>query len=92
MTHTDNTKDEPPIAAQLLAYLNENPQAQDTLEGMVWWLLEQRVRFYTTSVKQALAELVAEGLVLEHQGPDGRLHYRLNRRRARRIRERLRQA
>jgi hypothetical protein len=92
VTQADDTRDEPPITDQLLAYLDENPQAQDTLEGLVWWLLERRARFYTTRVKEAIAELVAQGLVLERQGPDGQIHYRLNPRRRRQIRARLKQS
>lgn len=92
MAHENGTKDEPPIADQLLAYLDENPQAQDTFEGIVWWLLEQRLKFYTARVKEALAELVDQGLVLERQGPDGQIHYRLNSRRRRQIRARIKQS
>ena len=89
MTHEDGKTNEPPIADQLLAYLDENPQAQDTLEGIIWWLLERRVKFFTERVKEVLAELVDQGLVLERQGPDGQFHYRLNPRQRRQIRARI---
>lgn len=91
MKHEDGGA-EPPIADQLLAYLDENPRAQDTLEGIVWWLLERRVKFYTARAKEGLAQLVSEGLVLERAGPDGQLYYRLNQRRRQQIRARLSQA
>jgi hypothetical protein len=67
-------------AHDILAYLIENPGAQDTLDGIVqWWLLEQRIRGQTAEVKEALAELVAKKFVLVRKGKDSRTHYRLNR-------------
>lgn len=71
------------IAREILAYLAEHPDAQDTVEGIVeWWLLEQKIQRHTAQVKEALAELVTKGLVLEHKGRDGRFHYCANRRRS----------
>ena len=64
----------------ILAYLVENPDAGDTLDGIVeWWLLNQRIRFETQSVSQALAKLVADGLIVEQRGPDSRVIYKANR-------------
>lgn len=68
-----------PVALQILSYLSTHPNAQDTVEGIAeWWLLEQRIRHVSRHVKQALAELVAQGMVLERTGEDARVHYRLN--------------
>jgi DNA-binding PadR family transcriptional regulator len=84
MEQSEKTK----IAREILAYLAEYPDAQDTLEGIVeWWLLDQAIKNRTKNVKEALAELVAEGLVIEREGRDGRIHYRVNRRKRREIRE-----
>lgn len=67
------------IARDILTYLVEHPYAQDTLEGIVeWWLLEQKIRFQTRLVKEALEELVAKGLVDEIKGANSRIHFRLN--------------
>jgi len=77
---------------EILAYLAEHPDAQDTLEGIVeWWLLEQRIKRWTARVKEALAELVSRGLVLERQGKDSRILYRINHRKRREIRVLLKQ-
>jgi hypothetical protein len=75
------------IAQDVLAYLVEHPQAQDTLEGIThWWLLEQEIIRRTADVRSALAELVAKGLVMEHRGEDGRVHYRINQQKSEEIR------
>jgi predicted transcriptional regulator len=80
------------IAAAILAYLAEHPKAQDTLEGIVeWWLLEQEIKRRTAMVREALAELLAKGLVVERKGRDGRMHYRLNRHKRREIAALLKQ-
>jgi DNA-binding transcriptional regulator PaaX len=67
------------LAHQILAYLAEHPLAQDTLEGiMEWWLLDREIVYQTTAVRSALAELVANGLILETRTKDSHAHYRLN--------------
>lgn len=74
------------IAHDILAYLVDNPAAEDTLEGIAeWWLLEQRAKQRIPQVKEAIAQLVADGLLLEQRGKDARIRYRVNRRRHRRI-------
>jgi len=74
------TSGKPRIVYQILAYLTEHPQAQDTLEGILeWWLPEEQSKSRTGQVKEALG-------VLEHTGRDGRVHYRMNRRRSGEIR------
>ena len=67
------------LAHQILAYLAEHPLAQDTLEGILeWWLLDREITHQTSAVANALAELVAKGLILETRAKDSRAHYRLN--------------
>ncbi len=64
---------------RILAYLVQNPNAQDTLEGIVeWWLLERHTKSTVLTVKEALAELVGAGLVLERRGEESRIYYKLN--------------
>ncbi len=68
------------IAREILAYLMDHPDAQDTVEGVVqWWLLERQMRYQVPLVKDALAELVKNGLVLEHKSKDSRVYYQANR-------------
>lgn len=69
------------IARDILAYLSEHPQAQDTVQGIVqWWLLEQEIKSRIRQVERALASLVAERFVVERKGKDSQIHYRINRR------------
>src|SRR5262245_34474023 len=67
------------IISAVLQYLIENPNAQDTIEGVAgWWLLKQEVGRRTQEVKEALDELVAHGYVLEIVGGDSRTYYSVN--------------
>lgn len=76
------------VGYQILDYLVEHPEAQDTLEGIVeWWLLERQIKFQTARVKEALSELIVKGLILEHKGIDSRTHYRINQRKYEKIQE-----
>jgi len=73
---------EQPIAEEILGYLVARPNAQDTLEGIVeWWLLEQKITVQTARVKETLAGLIADGLIIEGQAGESRSLYKLNRRR-----------
>lgn len=75
------------IAQGILEYLLENPNAEDTLEGVVqWWLLERTIKQQTLAVEKALASLVDEGLVVAVKGRDFRVHYRINKKKRDRIR------
>jgi Fe2+ or Zn2+ uptake regulation protein len=68
------------VARTILDYLQRNPEAQDTLEGIVqWWLPEQHRNPPTATIKEALDKLVAAGLISEHKGQDGRVSYRVTR-------------
>ena len=71
--------DKSQVGNEVLAYLVDHPNAQDTLEGIVeWWLLERTIKFQEAQVNKALAELVAKGLVIEQKGNDSKIHYRVN--------------
>jgi hypothetical protein len=74
------------IAYNILAYLAENPEAQDTLEGIVgWWLSGQAVKSNTALIEGALTELVNRGLVLARSGKGTRTYYKVNRRKMKEI-------
>ena len=66
------------IAQAILDYLRKHPQAQDTLAGITeWWLPEQAIKSNTATVKEALDQLVLEGLLSEHRGKDAQVSYRI---------------
>jgi hypothetical protein len=78
------------LALRILAYLDENPDAHDTSEGIVeWWLLERDIRARQGEIEDALAELTAEGWVIASLQTDSRVRYRLNPERAPEIRDQL---
>ncbi|MGH7889531.1 MAG: hypothetical protein ACRENF_03165, partial [Thermodesulfobacteriota bacterium] len=78
------------IKYEILAYLSDNPDAGDTMEGIVeWWLLEQRIKREAEKVKNALSELVAKGLIIENKRKSSGAYYRVNRRKYRKIQSML---
>lgn len=69
----------------------DNPEAKDTIEGIVeWWLLQQEIKWWTAEVNQALAELVSKQFVLAQKGKDLRTRYEVNPRKLDEIRMQLR--
>ena len=80
------------IAREVLGYLIDNPDAQDTLEGIVeWWLLERKIDSRNVKVREALAELIDRGLILERAGSGSRPRYLINADKQEEIRALLRQ-
>ena len=68
------------ICYYILSYLSDNSDASDTLDGIVeWWLLNQRLKFETRNVSEALDGLVSEGLILKREESGSRVSYRINR-------------
>ena len=68
-----------PVAKQIMAYLGTHRDAQDTLQGIAeWWLLEQRIGAVITETRNALAELVDRGLLIERNERDGGVRYLLH--------------
>ena len=84
-------KEQRDIGYYILAYLSDNPDAGDTFDGIVeWWLLDQRIKFETRNVSEAVARLVSEGLIVEHEASDSRIIYKVNRAMEQAIRNKLR--
>ena len=64
----------------MLDFLINHQDAGDTIDGIIdWWLVEQQIKHQTKAVKEALAELVKNQLIIERKGMDSRSHYRINR-------------
>ncbi len=76
---TDATRQ---IAYHILSYFAENPDAQDTLKGISeWWLSERPGRPNAAAVEEAVASLVAGGLVVASAREGAQTYYKVNRRR-----------
>lgn len=81
------------LCRDILSYLLDNPQGQDTLEGIAeWWLMEREIRREVRRVRRALVLLIDDGLLAEKTGADGTVRYRLNPERLDEIRDRARGA
>jgi predicted transcriptional regulator len=66
------------IAREILSYLHDHPDAQDTIEGiMQWWLLEKKVPVQEQSFQAVLTDLVKKGL-LNKVMKQARVFYKLN--------------
>lgn len=79
------------MSDDVLTYLVQHPEAQDTLEGIAeWWLLERRILDTVGNLETVLDDLVKRGFLLATQPAEGRCRYRLNREREREIRGHLR--
>ena len=62
-----------------MLYLDENPNAGDTADGILqWWLLERTIVEQQEALNRALDCLVDRNLIIAVQTADGRRHYHLN--------------
>jgi hypothetical protein len=69
------------VADDIQAYLESNPNAADTLEGIVkWWHARVRYEEARQTVKAALDRLIEEGHVRSRQSAHGEtIYYRSGR-------------
>jgi len=71
--------DKSQIAREILAYLAEHPDAQDTVDGILQnWLAGRRDKYTPTLVQEVVKDLVLEGTILEDKIPGSPVVYRLN--------------
>jgi hypothetical protein len=69
------------IAGRILDYLQKHPDAGDTLEGIAsWWLGLQQIEISVNEVKDALNDLVEEGVIGMHKAGEGTVIYRISNR------------
>jgi hypothetical protein len=81
------------MALKILRYLDENPNAADTVEGILqWWLLDRAIIEEEKAVSQALDSLVKSNLIVAVQTADARQHYRLNTQQIKKARKLVREA
>lgn len=72
--------EEQQIARAILRYLDANPEAQDTVEGISqWWVRKEWVQRKVDEVENAIRLLKGKGFILEEPNTGvGRALYRLN--------------
>lgn len=74
----ENVEEKNNIRRGILSYLIENPDAQDTLEGIAeWWLLQMEINRSTRLIREALAEMTEMGFLVQWQEKDAQIHYRI---------------
>jgi hypothetical protein len=55
------------IALKVLEYLIDNPDAQDTSEGITaWWLPQVDMQYQSSRINDVLRDLAAKEVILEH--------------------------
>lgn len=87
-----NHQEQRDVCYYILSYLSDNPDAGDTFDGLVeWWLLDQKIKFETRNVSEAVAHLISEGLIVEHEEADSRIIYKVNQDKKQAIRKLLHQ-
>jgi len=63
----------------ILDYLQKNPDAGDTLEGIArWWLEPARIESSVDEVADALESLIQKGIIRMHKLKDGTTFYKSN--------------
>ena len=64
------------VAREISRYLEEHPNAADSVEGIAeWWLLRQRFDDTVGLVQQAIESLVKQGQVEKVVGHSGKVIY-----------------
>ena len=62
------------VAEEIVRYLEEHPDAADTVEGIrQWWLPRLRLQEANAQIEGAIDELVERGIVVRESLPDGRV-------------------
>ena len=66
------------LSRQILVYLQEHPEAGDTLKGIAaWWLEQQRIEQLVEEVAEALELLIKQGTVRVYKTLSGTAIYKI---------------
>jgi len=66
-------------APEILDYLARQPEAQDTIDGILhWWVLDSCIRSWAPKIAKAVAELVGRGFLEEKPSSDGKIFYHVS--------------
>ena len=65
------------IADEIARYLQDHPEAADSLDGIrQWWLPRLRLQEASAQIEEALRELLDRGVIGRQVMPDGTVLYR----------------
>lgn len=59
------------IAAEISRYCASHPEAGDTLDGIAWWLVQQRFRDTLDEIEAAIESLLRSGVLRRRVLVDG---------------------
>jgi Fe2+ or Zn2+ uptake regulation protein len=66
------------IEKMILSYLDQNPDAADTIEGVTkFWLKKENAKITFSVVSRTLDKLQKKGIIQAFQGADGTTYYKL---------------
>lgn len=64
------------MSRQILEHLVEEPESQDTFEGLAsWWLLKRDLARRAAALRTATDYLVERGFLKSQRRADGQVHY-----------------
>ena len=66
------------IEKEVLAYLAQNPNAEDSVEGITRWWLSSSDQYTVAEVQAALDELISRKLLVARRCPEGHVYFRAN--------------
>ena len=71
-------KKEEIIEKRILSYLERNPDAADTIEGIIkFWMQRENAEITFRKVSRTLEKLLKKGLIQAFQSVDGTIFYKL---------------
>ena len=67
------------FAFMILKYLEKNPNAMDTLEGITeWWILSEKINLNLAKIQRALDTLLEKNLIQKKSYNGQKVYYQLN--------------
>jgi hypothetical protein len=69
----------PSPAPEILDYLARQPDAQDTIDGILhWWVLDAYIRKWAPKIAETVTQLVDRGFLEQRSSADGQVFYRVS--------------
>jgi len=66
-------------APEILDYLARQPEAQDTIDGILhWWVLDSFLRKWAPKIAETVGQLVEQGFLEQKRSADGKIFYHVS--------------